>query len=41
MHLWGPHGSSPEAKALAVLNVEIPGNSAVYRNTLFGEVEGN
>ena len=37
--------ASPEANALAVLNVQIPGNSAVYRalpvNTLFGEVEGN
>jgi len=36
--------ANPEAKALAVLNVQIPGNSAVYRalpvNTLFGEVEG-
>ena len=36
--------ASPEAKALAVLDVQIPGNSAVYRalpvKTLFGEVEG-
>jgi hypothetical protein len=37
--------ATPEAKALAVLDVQIPGNSGVYRalpvNTLFGEVEGN
>jgi hypothetical protein len=37
--------ASPEAHALAVLNVQIPGNSPAYRalpvNTLFGEVEGN
>ena len=36
--------ASPEARALAVLDVQIPGNSAVYRalpvNTLFGEVSG-
>jgi hypothetical protein len=35
--------ASPEANALAVLNVQIPGNSPVYRalpvNTLLGEVE--
>jgi hypothetical protein len=37
--------ASPEANALAVLNVQIPGNSPVYRalpvTTLFGEGEGN
>ena len=37
--------ASSEAKALAVLDVQIPGNSAVYRavpvNTLVGEVDGN
>jgi hypothetical protein len=37
--------ASPEANALAVLDVQIPGNSPVYRalpvNSLFGEVEGN
>ena len=36
--------ASPEAKALAVLNVQIAGNSGGYRalpvDTLFGEVEG-
>jgi len=36
--------ATAEANALAVLNVQIPGNSPVYRalplNSLFGEVEG-